>query len=582
MNLYKKAHSFKEIIEQREQDFGEFMNKNDSKIIQLYTDRYMSNQRKYMDNWLELRAFALWYPDLFIDLLCELSDSKFKLNVDQRIALRLQVRSSSYTQISCRRHGKSFIIVLGELIRCIFIPNYTVAYSAQTREQSSKILQEKMSEILNFFPFLRKELDGKPLEGKVYTTYRFINGAKFMNAINGSATKGSTFHAIIVDEASFVSQEVLDDALIPTITPRPTIKTTRANPYEIPRILQISSAPFYGSSAHERFLTAFKKSAECDGTSMIWTDYRVPLVMRRSLTLSKIKEIKEDISQMAFKMNYESIPYGNTDGSLINVEDIEIARTVEEPEFQAEDGAEYLFAYDVARSWEDNRDDSALVIGKIFRHSDGTVGRVAIVNIITVSGQEKFEKQALRIKKLDELFNPLVIITDSNVIGMGLTEALMNETEKEDGTFYPAYNTLNTPEIPETENYVTKLFALQSSRKETKNSDMIKNLIESFARHKVNILAPIKSNVSNKQTREDYIQKELPYHETDLMIEESFNLKLNYNEKTDTVTMKQRTKGTNKDKIVTLMYLLFYAFSIMNDEQEKRTKDTSKYLNLWS
>jgi len=537
--------------------------------------------QKYQDFFVEFRQWAYWYPDKFLDMF---GDENFELDIDQRLTLRLLMRGQYSDFVQSRGTGKTFVVFLFMIIKAIIFPNYKVIFVAQTKEASARSLKNKYIEAMRMLPFLKYELVGGKVKNssKEYFELNFLNGSQIVNGIAGEGQRGDRANDVIIDERMFVSTEVINDVIIPIVSEgRKSLKNGKSGIHEFNCIKGISSAGYYGSSAHQDYLKGYKLNAEKYDNFTLCTDYRVPMMFGRAFDKEQIKARKDTSTKMEFDMNYLSDFGGSADGTgLVPIQDIELCRVLDKPEFRADGKHDYIFAYDVARNWNTNKtDDSALIIGKLYRGANGDVGKVQIVNVMTISANIKFEKQALLIKQMDELFNPVVIVADSNVIGFGLTEFLMKETNGDD-TIYPAYNTLNTPEKPDTENYITKLYALQSNRKETKQSDIIKKAIDVFSKRRVELLVAPNSSVVGAKDKGDFLTEELPLYETAGMIEESLNLDVKYNETTDTLTIKQRTRGINKDKIVALMYLLFYAFEIMKDDKDENV-DTRKYLRLF-
>jgi hypothetical protein len=537
--------------------------------------------KKYDNFFYEFRQWAYWYPDKFLEMF---ASDNFELDPDQKLTLRLFVRGQYTKFVQSRGTGKSFIAYLGMVVKALILPNYEVIFVAQTREASARTLSSKYNETMRMMPFLENEISGNGpnRDSKEMFNLEFKNGSIIRNGIAGEGQRGDRAVDVVIDEQMFVSTKIINNVIIPIISePRKSLKDGKQGIHEFNCIKGISSAGYYGSPAHSDYIKSYEISANDGDNFTICSDYSLPLMYKRAFDKPDVDKMRKTSSKLEFDMNILSNFGGSGEGGLVSINDIELCRTLEKPEFRADGKHEYIFAYDVARNWNTGKtDDSALIIGKLFRSPNGDVGKIAIVNIVTISANEKFERQSLIIKKMDELFNPSVIIQDAQVIGVGLCEKLMEETDGGD-KIYPAYNTINTPETPDTDNYITKLYALQSSRVETKQSDIIKCAIDAFDKRKVELLVPPSRSVVSSRNKDDFVKEELPLYETMAMIEEILNLDTKYNEKSDSLSISQRTKGINKDKIMATMYLIFYALEKMNVKKDKQL-DTSKYLSMFN
>lgn len=140
----------------------------------LTEDRIKKNKKLYE----RYCNFFTAYPDLFIDLITPES-SNFTLFFYQRIFLRACMRFRYHYCTACRAYSKTFVSILALILKCIFQPRSKLFICAPGKEQSAKIAKEKVIEIFNLFPLLKKEIIGDGLFGKDYITLNFRNGSQF-------------------------------------------------------------------------------------------------------------------------------------------------------------------------------------------------------------------------------------------------------------------------------------------------------------------------------------------------------------------------------------------------------------------
>ena len=122
------------------------------------------------------------YPDIFLDFITP-ADSNFELFFYQRITLRAIMRYRGVYITAPRAYSKSFITILGLMIQCIFIPGTKRFICAPNKNQSAQIAKEKIIEIYDRWPLIRKEVIGGDISdtpgnfGKDYVTLKFRNGS---------------------------------------------------------------------------------------------------------------------------------------------------------------------------------------------------------------------------------------------------------------------------------------------------------------------------------------------------------------------------------------------------------------------
>lgn len=150
------------------------------KGVVLTTDYLIKNEnwiRKYME-------FFTAYPDLFLDLITP-SDSEFTLFFYQRIVLRALMRFKEIYVTAPRAFSKSFITILAMVLQCVFMPGTKRFICAPAKNQSAQIAKEKLAEIFDRYPLLRREVIGGDITdlpgnyGKDYVTLKFRNKSVF-------------------------------------------------------------------------------------------------------------------------------------------------------------------------------------------------------------------------------------------------------------------------------------------------------------------------------------------------------------------------------------------------------------------
>lgn len=140
------------------------------------------------------------YPDKFIELITP-AESNFKLFFYQKIFLRACLRYRYHYCTAPRAFSKTFVSILAMMLKCIFQPGSKCFICAPKKEQSAKIAKEKIDEILDLFPILRKELTGERYNaGSDYIKMTFRNGSIFDVVAALDSQRGGRRHYGLVDE----------------------------------------------------------------------------------------------------------------------------------------------------------------------------------------------------------------------------------------------------------------------------------------------------------------------------------------------------------------------------------------------
>lgn len=181
------------------------------KGVMLSEERVIEHEELYK----KYCEFFTTYPDLFIDLITPV-DSNFQLFFYQRIFLRACLRYRYHYCVAPRAFSKTFISILAMILKCIFQPGSKCFICAPKKEQGAKIAKEKVEEILDLFPLLRKELvKDDYTSGSDYLKMVFRNGSIFDVVAALDSTRGGRRHFGLVDEVRDHDADLLNEVVIP-------------------------------------------------------------------------------------------------------------------------------------------------------------------------------------------------------------------------------------------------------------------------------------------------------------------------------------------------------------------------------
>ena len=103
--------------------------------------------------------YELWlsYPDKLLYQLLPM-DTSFRLYPFQTLILRTNQRHKKTFGTATRGYSKSFIAVLGKLLKCVLLPGTKEAMVAEHKNQAAQIGREKINELFSLMPLLREEI----------------------------------------------------------------------------------------------------------------------------------------------------------------------------------------------------------------------------------------------------------------------------------------------------------------------------------------------------------------------------------------------------------------------------------------
>lgn len=155
------------------------------------------------------------YPDYFIQLITPV-DSHFQLYYYQKLFLRACMRYRYHYCCAPRAFSKTFLSILAMVLKCIFQPGIKVFIAAPSKQQGAKVAKEKVEEILDKFPLLRKELiKDNYTSGADYLKMVFKNGSVFDIVAALDSTRGGRRHGGIIDEVRDHDADALNEVVLP-------------------------------------------------------------------------------------------------------------------------------------------------------------------------------------------------------------------------------------------------------------------------------------------------------------------------------------------------------------------------------
>lgn len=347
-----------------------------------------------------------------------------ELNLFQRVQLRSFSRFLSIYVTLPRGGAKTHGNMLGEFHEAIWFPKLFNSMSAETREQSAKILKEKWNEITSQFPAIKNELLEKPSFSKDNAELKWKNGSITSNLANSHTVKGLRRHRLRIEESARINAELFDDALKPVAdTVRYTAGSGIKQPKEIHSSIHFfTTTTFKNCSEHIRTNQMIKEMCEGKGSFVCGADWRMPVQFGMKQK-SAIEKAKKTMNPVAFDMNYGMRWVGASDDALVNMQTMMDIRTIECASLEAKDNREYIIGVDVAKSKDAKNNNTIMVVLGFTRNKDNSIRNIFMEYMQKVTSSGTYTAQSLELKRLYKKFKPIAIVVDAQSYGQGFIEA---------------------------------------------------------------------------------------------------------------------------------------------------------------
>ena len=416
--IFKERNIFdKEIMQRGEREGIEI--EKDAILTPAYLIEHEELFRKYCD-------FFTAYPDIFLDLI-KPSDSTFTLFFYQRIVLRALMRFKEVYVVACRAFSKSFITILALFLQCVFIPGTKRFICAPNKNQSAQIAKEKLVEIYDKFPLLRKEVIGGDISetpgnfGKDYVTIKFRNGSQFDVVGALDSQRGGRRHGGLIDEIRDHDEVALNEIVLPLMNVSRRLPDNTVNEKEVnQQIIAMTSAGIKNSFAYDKLIDMFESAIIDPKSSFVFgCDYRVP-VLHGLLDKTFINKLKMSPSynEESFAREYMSIWSGSSNESWFNYDKLSKYRKIKNPEThflnRPNSTQFYILSVDVGRL----NDQTVVCVFRVNVVQGKYLATLVNLYVLGRTAETKpFSVQAADLKEIIQRFNPREVVIDTNGLG---------------------------------------------------------------------------------------------------------------------------------------------------------------------
>lgn len=546
----------------------------------ILTEEYLL---KHEELFKKYANFFSAYPDIFIDLITP-EESNFSLFFFQRIFLRACMRYRYHYCTACRAFSKTFISILALYLECMFRPGVKLFICAPGKNQSAKIAKDKIYEIWDKLPFLKKEIIGDGNFGKDYVTLTFRNGSIFDVVGALDSERGGRRHGGLIDEIRDHDGEILNSVVLPLMNVSRRTALGEVNDNEPnQQQLYMTSAGVKSSYAYEKLIDCLEMSIINPKKAFVWgCDYRVP-VMHGLLDKQFIQELKMSptYQEETFAREYLSIWSGGSEESWFNFDKLQKYRKIKNPEKRANfrEGSNqfYLLSVDVGRL----NDQTVVCVFRVNIVSGKYYATLVNLYVLGRTPETKpFYRQAADLKAIIRDFQPREVVIDTNGLGVGLADEMIRTQMDEKGELLPAYGFTNDADYKKIQpkDSICILYGIKANGPLNSkihgnaysriNSGMIRFLIkEQEAKN-----ALMATKIGQKMTLEQRVIRLLPHEMTTKLFEEMANLRLKRTGTGLDITLEQINSRFPKDKYSAFAYGLWRIKEIEEEAYKKQRR----------
>lgn len=500
--------------------------------------------------------------------------------------------------------GKSFIISIFCVVKCILFPETKVVIASGTRNQARLIISEKIQQIYNSSANLKKEV-AKIDPGINNCKVTFHNGSTITAVTSSDSSRGYRANVLILEEFRMIDKDILESVLKPfkngayrkpNFTHKPEYKDYLEDTQEI----YISSAWYANDWIFEEYKAYLSQMLKGKNYFLVNTDYKLA-IEHGLLTQKDIddEKSKPTFNEISFLMEYESVFYSQNENAFFNLTHLNNVRTLKKAFMPLNRYDNYdekalvkwkkdnipkqaneirIVGLDVAVSNKTGSDTSVFTCMRLIPEGDEYIRHV--VYIETMMG-EKIEEQAIRLRELFDDFDADYIVLDCMGVGIGvyqmITKVLYSENR---GKEWKPLCSMNNESMNE---------------KVDKDALPIVYTIKADAELNHNMAISLKSAVQNKKLRllmndieakEKFVEKGLlkkstdeqvetlkPFVQTTALVNELVNLE--YEIRSGKIKIKEVGNAT-KDRYSSVAYSNYFANIL---EQDLRKDDNKGILD---
>lgn len=502
------------------------------------------------------------------------------LKTFQKILIYAMMKYDYFYFIAARGLGKTYLVSLFAVVRCILYPNTKIITFSATFKQGKEVVLKITDDFMVHSSFLCNEVK-RTSTGLNDCGVWFKNGSWIQVRVASETSRGARANIIICDESRMISRKIYDTVMRPmNSSPRQAGYLNNpkyAHLKEMNKEFMMSSAWYKQSEMFEtvksytaNFLDDKRNYFICDLPYQL--SIAEGLLMRESIENEMSEETFSDIS---FMMEREGKFYGSSSDALFNFNILNSRRILQDSlhplDFYRENSLtipkkqineKRILSLDVAllASRKHDNDASCFCFNQCLNSEDNS----SISNISLIDTKEGLltDELGLLTMRYFYQYDMDYLALDGNGIGQAVLDSIMvDRYDPIYGVTYKAMTVVNNDDLAircKVRDAKKCVYVIKANAKQ--NNDMCLALRAALQNGYINLLiseTDVEDKWSkiikgyNKLTDNQRMLLRLPYYQTSFLIDELINLD---HEIINGLVKVREKSGMRKDRYSSLMY----------------------------
>lgn len=503
----------------------------------------------------------------------------------QKILIYAMMHNNHFLFWACRGLGKTWLVSLFCVVRCILYPGTKICVSSGTRGQANEFISKILDDFCKLYDWgsdnLRNELVmNQCCVGANKAEVHFKNGSWIKVVTASDSGRGNRANLLILDEFRMIDKNTVDTVLKRFMgNPRQPAYLSLPE-YKNKEELLETNIEMYMSSAWLKSHWSYNKSKAYTvnllGGREGYFVCALPYQMAIKEGLKKRIEIEDEMSEadfdkMLFDMEMGCLPLGNSENSFFGFDDIIACRTLRSPCYYENKycknkipdlitNERRILSVDIALmvSQKHNNDATSIMINRAIPKNNNYVA-----NIVYLESHEGLltNELALRLRKLYNDFKCTDLVIDASSVGSGAFDLLIQDMiDPQTGELYPALSVCNNKDMAarcKVANAPQVIWAIKASA--SFNTEICTLLRTGFQNRNINLLIQNIENEEhlkqdkkyNQMSNEELWAYSMPYVETDALVNELVNLQSEF--RGDNIKIVEQ-RNARKDRYSSLAY----------------------------
>ena len=533
------------------------------------------------------------------------------LGIFQKILLYVMNNCTVFNWIASRGLGKTYLIALYCVIRCILYPGTKVCVASGVKSQAAEIIGKIETDFLKLHDWGSRNLaneieDISTSINNPHVTFKNGSWIKVVTASDNARHNRATI--VIIDESRMVKKKIVQDVL------RKFLTSLRKPPYM--NLPEYKNNPKYQERNIEMYMTsAYYKSSwifeKCKSDAALMLDdnkryfccglpYEVGIeegIFSKEAVEDEMSEA--DFDPISFRMEREALFYGEAEDAFYKFDEVSSCRLIKNAFWPLEfyekrginvpdlaEGERRILSVDVAlmATKATNNDATAIEINIATPSNNGMASHIVYVE--TLEGKTTDEVGIIIMRYFNH-YKCTDLVLDTNGLGLGVYDTIIRpQFDTETGETYEAMCSCNDAAMAERCHdpnankcvWTIKAYAQENSEMATAlragiQTGNLSLLINEYDAEQVVKKIPGYASMST----EEKVKLLMPYAQTTALVNEMVNLE---GKIVDNKVKLKEHAGMRKDRFSSLEYNYYIAQTIGRELTRKNDETTKSLLDL--